>query len=109
MLKAHIGTHCTIWIHWDTQDLEFCTKGEKWSASLPHSQRAGEKEIESKKREVLLTERGRGRAQAQGRRRVAAGEGRSPVREEIAVGQRGSKRWQREGNASGSVGLEAFF
>jgi hypothetical protein len=80
-------------------------KGEKWSASLPHSQRTREEEIEGEKREVLLTERGRGRAQAQGRRRVTAGEGRSPAR--------GSSR--REQRAQGvkslwlGLGLEAFF
>jgi hypothetical protein len=105
MLKAHIGTHCTIWIHWDTQDLEFCTKGEKWSASLPHSQRAGEKEIEGEKREVLLTERGRGRAHAHDRRRVTAGEGRSPARRS---GRR-EQRAQREMSLWLGLGLEAFF
>jgi hypothetical protein len=90
----------------DFTEIRDLRKRRERRASLPSVR---EQERKGEESGVQLTERGRGRAQAQGHRRVAAGEGRSPVRGEIAVGQRGSKRWQREGNASGSVGLEAFF
>jgi hypothetical protein len=80
-------------------------KGEKWSALLPHRQRTREKEIEGEKREVLLTERGRGRAQTQGRWRVTTGEGRSPARES----NRRETRAQRVMSLWLGLGLEAFF
>jgi hypothetical protein len=88
------------------KDLNFSQRREN-GASLPSSQR--NKRVKGEERGEQLTERGRGQAQAQGRRRVAAGE-------EIAGEGRENTR-DREQALTGRnreplarlCGLEAFF
>jgi hypothetical protein len=78
MFKAHIGTQMATWFHWIAQRFEICARGEKEGL---HCLRDREQERKGEESREQLTERGRGRAQAQGAGgsppgREIAGEGR---------------------------------
>jgi hypothetical protein len=77
MLNTHRDTHTTTWMHKISQDLEFRQKGWKWEPLLPRTERE-----ENRGRGGGYSPRGE--EHWRGRRRIAAGEGRSPERGEIA-------------------------
>jgi hypothetical protein len=101
--KEHIPPTGFTGIDKDSRKIELMHMGRKNEPLLTEPRGRGE----------LRGKRGacspRGRGRRPGRRRVAGDRADRRRVRRVAVGQRGSKRWQREDNASGSVGLEAFF